>query len=247
MPGHSDRLIVDIDGQRVDCAIVRSPRRRTIALQIDHQGLSIRAPQRASERRLRAAVLSRSDWISLKLAEWAARPRPAVREFRSGESLPFLGGNMTLQIVEHPSRARTKVEHHDSKLVVEIDRHLTGELRTRTIRKGIERWYRREADARFPDRVRHFADILGKTVAGIHIRDQKRRWGSCDSRGIIRLNWRLIGADAGIIDYVCAHEVAHLLEPNHSAAFWAVVSRLMPDWKIRRKRLNATAGEFVPF
>ena len=247
MPGHTDRLRVDIDGKSVDCAIVRRPRRRTIALQIDHQGLSIRAPLRASERRLRAAVLSRSDWISLKLAEWEARPKPAVREFKTGESLPFLGRHLTLHIVDHPSRARTKVERHDTALVVEIDRHLTGELRTRTIRKGVERWYRREAEDRFPGRVRHYAAFLGKPVAGVQIRDQKRRWGSCDSRGIIRLNWRLIGADTDIIDYVCAHEAAHLVEPNHSPAYWAVVSRLMPDWKIRRKRLNDTAGEFVPF
>jgi len=247
LPGHSDRLSVEIDGQSVDCAIVRSPRRRTIALQIDHQGLSIRAPQRASERRLRAAILSRSDWISLKLAEWATRPAPAVRQFVCGETLPFLGDELTLEIVEHPTRARTKVESEGNRLVVGIDRYLTGELKTRTIRKGIERWYRREAETRFPDRIRHYAAILEMPVSGVHIRDQKRRWGSCDSKGVIRLNWRLIGADAEIIDYVCAHEVAHLLEPNHSAAFWAVVSRLMPDWKIRRKRLSATAGEFVPF
>ncbi len=247
MPGHSDRLIVDIDGQSVDCAIVRSPRRRTIALQIDHQGLSIRAPQRVSEQRLRAAILSRSDWISLKLAEWATRPGPAVRQFVSAESLPFLGGHLTLQIVEHPARARTKAEREGNRLIVGIDRHLTDDLRTRTLRKGIERWYRREAETCFPGRVRHYAALLLTPVSGIRIRDQKRRWGSCDSRGIIRLNWRLIGADADIIDYVCAHEVAHLLEPNHSAAFWAVVSRLIPDWKERRKRLNAKAGEFVPF
>ena len=247
MPGHSDRLTIEIDGRRVDCAILRSPRRRTIALQIDHEGLSIRAPQRASERRLRAAVNSRADWISLKLAEWSTRPRPPQRRFEPGETLPFLGNELRLEIIEHPTRARTRVEHRDDQLVIEIDRHLSGDMRASTIRKGIERWYRREADARFPERVRHYAEQLGRPVSAVQIRDQKRRWGSCDSKGIIRLNWRLVGADPALIDYVCAHEVAHLAEPNHSAAFWAVVAELMPDWKARRQRLNATAGTFVPF
>ena len=247
MPGHSDRLTIEIDGQPVDCAIVRSARRRTITLQIDHEGLSIRAPQRASDRRLRAAVNSRADWISLKLAEWSTRSKPAQRRLESGETLPFLGAELDLEIIAHPTRARTKVEKRDGRLCVEIDRHLAGVMRASTIRKGIERWYRREADARFPERVRHYADRLGRPVSDVRIRDQKRRWGSCDSKGIIRLNWRLVGADQDLIDYVCAHEVAHLIEPNHSAAFWAVVTDLMPDWKARRQRLNATAGTFVPF
>ncbi|WP_394692469.1 M48 family metallopeptidase [Hyphobacterium sp.] len=247
MPGHSDRLTIEIDGRCIDCAIVRSPRRRTIALQIDHEGLSIRAPQRASDRRLRAAVKSRADWISLKLAEWSTRPKPAQRRLESGATLPFLGDELRLDIIAHPTRARTRVERQDDRLIVEIDRHLTGEMRASTIRKGIERWYRREADTLFPGRVRHYAEQLGRPVKAVQIRDQKRRWGSCDSKGIIRLNWRLVGADPDLIDYVCAHEVAHLIEPNHSAAFWAVVAGLMPDWKARRQRLNATAGVFVPF
>lgn len=247
MPGHSDNLTIKIDGREVNCAIVRSPRRRTIALQIDHEGLSIRAPQRASERRLRAAVNSRSDWISLKLAEWETRAKPIPRRIENEGLFPFLGQSLMLQIVDHPTRARTKVEKHGDQLVVEIDRHLSGNMRTNAVRRGIERWYRREAEVRFPERVHSYAEQLGRTVSLVQIRDQKRRWGSCDSKGVIRLNWRLIGADLELIDYVCAHEAAHLIEPNHSAAFWAVVSGLMPDWKARRQRLNATAGAFVPF
>lgn len=247
MPDTADRLIIELDGERIECAIVRSARRRTIAIQIDHDGLSIRAPQRASERRLRAAVQSRSDWISIKLAEWSTRQKPAQRQFVSGETLPFLGEMIALQIVEHPTRARTKVARGDDRLVVEIDRLLTGDMRSNTVRKGVERWYRREAENLFPNRVQHYAAQLGRPVKKVQVRDQKRRWGSCDSNGVIRLNWRLAGADMDLIDYVCAHEVAHLIEPNHSAAFWAVVSDLMPDWKVRRQRLNATAGEFVPF
>jgi hypothetical protein len=238
---------IRLAGRDIAYRVVRSPRRRTIALQIDHDGLQVRTPQRASERQIRGVLADKAGWVITKLDAWAARPKPAERGFETGETFPLRGEPLTLDVIAHPTRARTRVMREAGRLRVEIDRHLEGEMRTRTIRKGLERWYRREAEADFPGRIEHFANQLGRPVTRTIVRDQKRRWGSCDSKGIIRLNWRLIGAEPGLIDYVCAHEVAHLAVPNHSARFWAVVEDLMPDWKARRQRLNDTAGEFVPF
>lgn len=238
---------IRLAGRDIAYRVVRSPRRRTIALQIDHDGLQVRTPQRASERQIRGVLEDKAGWVVTKLEDWATRPRRAQRKFESGECFPLFGQSVSLEITAHPTRARTRVELKDGQLAIEIDRHLVGEMRSTTIRKGLERWYRRQAEADFPARVERYADRLGRPVAQVVIRDQKRRWGSCDARGIIRLNWRLIGADRELIDYVCAHEVAHLAVPNHSARFWAVVEDLMPDWKARRRRLNETAAEFVPF
>ncbi|MAK64650.1 MAG: hypothetical protein CMF75_07930 [Maricaulis sp.] len=79
------------------------------------------------------------------------------------------------------------------------------------------------------------------------IRDQKRRWGSCASDATIRLNWRLMGFPEELIDYVCAHEAAHLVQPNHSPAYWRVVESLMPDWQERRNRMRAEADLWGAF
>ncbi|WP_421790828.1 M48 family metallopeptidase [Hyphobacterium sp.] len=239
--------LIRLQGREVGYRLVRSPRRRTIALQIDHDGLQVRVPQPASQRQIDSVLKEKSDWITLKLDEWAKRPAPQNRLFGTGERFPFLGHELTLDVIAHPTRARTCVERQDNILRIEIDRHLQGEMRETTLRKGLERWYRREAEADFPARVQDYANQLGQTASKVVIRDQKRRWGSCDSKGVIRLNWRLIGAEPDLIDYVCAHEAAHLLVPNHSARFWALVEKLMPDWKARRQRLNETAGKFVPF
>jgi len=238
---------IRLAGREIAYQLVRSARRRTIALYVDHSGLTVRTPLRASGRQIERVLHDKAGWIIDRLAEWADRPAPAERVFECGTPFPFLGRDYTLAIHPHPTRARTRVEINDDRLVVEIDRHLVGDMRQTTIRKGLERWYRREAETRFPERVRFYAEQLGRPVCQIAIRSQKRRWGSCDSRGIIRLNWRLIGASPDLIDYVCAHEAAHLVEPNHSRAYWTVVESLMPDWKARRQRLNATAGHFVPF
>lgn len=88
-----------------------------------------------------------------------------------------------------------------------------------------------------------FAPLLGKRPTSIALRDTRSRWGSCTSRGDIMLSWRLIGAPPKVFEYVVAHEMAHLLELNHSPAFWAQVTRLMPDWKPARAWLKSQGGQ----
>ncbi|MFN5270631.1 MAG: M48 family metallopeptidase [Hyphomonadaceae bacterium] len=88
-----------------------------------------------------------------------------------------------------------------------------------------------------------FASRLGKEATSIALRDTRSRWGSCTSRGDIMLSWRLIGAPPKVFEYVVAHEMAHLLELNHSPAFWAHVTRLMPDWKPARAWLKSQGGQ----
>ena len=80
---------------------------------------------------------------------------------------------------------------------------------------------------------------LGVTVKSIRMRSQSTRWGSCSSSGTINYNWRLIMAPPFVLDYVAAHEVAHLVEMNHSAAFWATVKRTLPDMERGRAWLKA--------
>ncbi|GJL98256.1 MAG: hypothetical protein DHS20C06_20730 [Hyphobacterium sp.] len=237
---------ITLQGRVVSYRLRRS-KRRSVGLMIDHSGLTVAAPERISTRDLIASLQDKSKWVLAKLDKWGDVEPPETRRLESDARLPFFGRELELQIVAHPTRARTNIERDQDRLTVEIDRHLQGEMKASTIKKGLERWYRRQAEVDFPPRVENYARKLGCHPSNVVIRSQKRRWGSCDSKGIIRLNWRLIGAPPELIDYVCAHEVAHLVQANHSPAFWAVVKKLMPDWKARRQRLNATAGVFVPF
>ncbi|MFD1911783.1 M48 family metallopeptidase [Halodurantibacterium flavum] len=85
---------------------------------------------------------------------------------------------------------------------------------------------------------RHAAD-LGKRYTTLALRDTRSRWGSCSDGGRLMFSWRLVMAPPEILDYVAAHEVAHLVEMNHSPAFWAVVKRLCPDWMGHRTWLRA--------
>jgi predicted metal-dependent hydrolase len=84
-----------------------------------------------------------------------------------------------------------------------------------------------------------YAAMIGRQVARVTLRDTRSRWGSCAQDGALMYSWRLIMAPASVLDYVAAHEVAHMQEMNHSAAYWAVVDRLYPGWQVQRKWLHA--------
>lgn len=235
---------IELDGRAVDFTLRRSAR-RTIGFTISRDGLTVAAPKRASEREIRRGLESKAGWILAKLDAWASRPAPRELAFETGEALPWLGGE--LHLVLRGEGVRTTVRRDGATLIVRHDPDLAGELRRRTLGQALQRFYKREGSALMTPRVEHYADQLGCPVRKVIVRDQKRRWGSCAPDGTIRLNWRLMGFPEALIDYVCAHEAAHMVEANHSPAYWRVVESLMPDWKPRRQRMRDEADRWVGF
>lgn len=232
---------LDLRGRPVSYTLKRSTRRRTIAFQVSEAGLTVFAPVRARLDRIEHAIAGRQDWILTKLDEWADRPRAPVVRFQTGDRLMYRGQPLVLEVRDLTRGVRTKVSRDADRLIVEVDPETEGSLRTAAVRGAVTRWYRREAEAFLAPRVHAHAEALGRIVRRVVVRDQKRRWGSCDSQGVVRLNWRLIMMDDALSDYVCAHEAAHLVEANHSPAYWAVVERVVPDWKEKRAALNEAA------
>ena len=98
----------------------------------------------------------------------------------------------------------------------------------------------KEAMIRIPERTAYFAARMGVSYGRITIREQKTRWGSCSTRGNLNFNWKLVLMQPEVLDYVVVHELAHRKEMNHSAAFWAVVEKELPDYRERRKILKET-------
>ena len=97
-----------------------------------------------------------------------------------------------------------------------------------------------------PDRLAaasdHYAALLGRRHTRLTLRDTRSRWGSCSAKGALGYSWRLILAPPDVLNYVAAHEVAHLAQMNHSPAFWAEVARLMPDYETPRAWLRREGG-----
>jgi predicted metal-dependent hydrolase len=99
----------------------------------------------------------------------------------------------------------------------------------------------------FATRARVLAARLGKSVTRVGVRDPKSRWGSCSSTGALSFSWRLVFAPEAVVDYVVAHEVAHLVEMNHSPRFWKVVASLVPDSKTPRAWLKHHRLELLSY
>ncbi len=96
-----------------------------------------------------------------------------------------------------------------------------------------------------PERVAHFAPLVGVSYGNITIRNQRTRWGSCSSKGNLNFNCLLMLTPPEILDYVVVHELCHRKEMNHSARFWAQVERIIPDWPVKRKWLKENGNSLI--
>lgn len=206
--------------------------RKTVGLKINHNGLIVHAPNRISQRELERMLLSKADWIVKKLK---ALEENQLEKFvwQDGASLLLLGNTMALSVRLDPvSRA---LDHEPGRISVA----LPTPNNQSSIAKKVLQWYKKQALVDFSRRIALLAAKLGVETPPLFLSSARSRWGSCNSRGEVRLNWRLLQAPPHIINYVVAHELAHLKEMNHSAKFWAIVERIYPDYKTAEKELKA--------
>ena len=221
-----------IDGTRIDLVVRRSAR-RSFALQVDHRGARVAAPLRAPLGEIERFVFSHGRWLLDRLQARAAVTATPPVEIVDGASLPLFGESFVLRLHDGRStRWRLRPEGGEELLLPTAVDPLRALLRALQLRALT--WYR--------GRVEEYCHRLGLAVPAVRLSNARTRWGSCSSRSGIRLHWRLIHLPPDLIDYVVAHEVAHLLEMNHSPRFWAVVERLYPDWRDARAALRRAAA-----
>lgn len=219
-------------GRSVDYVLKRTRRRRSIAFCIDGNGLVVSAPWNAPDSRIRRSISEAADWIVRKLDEWSGFETRKQR-WADGEQLEFLGRTLTIKVVADAVLA-PPVLLDDWYLQITVA-DPNGENR---IREAAVAWYRRHASRNFSDRVSHYASQMGLASPRILLSNAQTQWGSCNAKGQIRLNWRLIQAPQEVVDYVAVHELAHLFEMNHSRRFWQIVARHFPGHLHARKHLD---------
>ena len=217
--------LIRLAGREVEYRFVRR-RRRTLGITVDADGLKISAPLRAPWRDIEGFVREKEHWILAKLDEWSVAPKPLRLRGESGERLPLFGEMVELQMNRGPVRR----EGH---------RLLIPNL------NALLKWLKAAALDALRPRAGHFAALLGQPAPRVAISNARTQWGVCTEGGSIRLSWRLVHIEPGLADYVVAHEVAHLVELNHSRRFWALVERLYPGWQEARERLEL-AGAALP-
>ena len=209
--------------------------RRTVGLKITENGLVIHAPKRISQSHLESIIVLKADWIRKKLETLIENKMPEM-QWRHGETLLFMGNTVTLA-VEHDIRSKA-VEYEPGVLQLAMPNHHDQNL----IARKVIQWYKKQALVDFTRRLEIFSSKLAVSFSSFNLSNAGSRWGSCNSRKEIRLNWRLLQAPPHIINYVVCHELAHLKEMNHSAKFWATVASIYPDYKLAEKELKALSA-----
>lgn len=227
-------------GTEIAYHLKRSARRQRIAFLVDERGLTVHVPWQTPFDRIEHAIASADRWILTKVREWAARPAAPARRWSTGEPIEYLGRALVLNIVEDPIAVTVELRDPNT-LEVRAPGPIT-EDRTRDL---IVRWYRRHALRHFAERLSHFSAHLGVDRPRLLLSDAGSRWGSCNSRGQVRLNWRLMQAREPLVDYVVAHEVAHLLHLNHSRRFWKAVEKIYPGYEAARTELAGTTRHLM--
>jgi predicted metal-dependent hydrolase len=186
---------------------------------------------RASEKWLHSVLQDKSAWVVEKLDSWSQR-KGEPQQWHDCASVPFRGEQFTLRIM--PSLFDSPAELRGEHLIVYV-RDLDDHAR---IQRVVIEWYRHEALRVFEECVAHFVPLIQISPSQIKLSSARTQWGSCTVQGVVRLNWRLVKLPLHLIDYVVAHELAHLIEMNHSERFWRVVASVCPDYHACRKELH---------
>ena len=218
-----------LGGQPVAYRFARR-RRRSIAISVDAGGLAVSAPLNAAWRDIEAFLLEKQRWILARLEEWAGVQRAAPVLGADGDVLPLFGEPVVLAV----HAGRSAVQRDGAQLRISTPTPGAGHRVVAVLR----RWLRAQTLDALAPRTERLAARLGCRRPAVAISHAERQWGVCTAEGTIRYSWRLAHLSPALADYVVAHEVAHLVEMNHSKRFWRVVESLYPDWRAARTRLE---------
>jgi predicted metal-dependent hydrolase len=222
-----------LDGQVVSIAVKVSARARSFRLSLPANGPLLTLPEGARWADAEAFLHRHRHWLAARL------PRTALAQRLEAGAMVPLRGVPHLVVGTGTLRGRVEASH-----TVDVPAlHVPGEAAHHPRR--LYDWLKKEALADLSRQSAWHAERLGVTVKQVRLRSQSSRWGSCSSTGNINYNWRLILAPPHVLDYVAAHEVAHLVEMNHSDAFWATVARTLPDMERGKAWLKAHGRDLM--
>lgn len=199
-----------------------------------HGRVRVAAPLTVSDDAVRLAVIGKLGWIKRRQATFEAQPRQSRREMVSGESHYFLGRRYRLRVHEHDGPAAVAL-HGRASIDLFVRPGTTAEQRE----AALQRWYREQLRALIPPLLEKWQPILDVRAADWGIRKMKTRWGSCNvAARHVWLNLELAKKPERCLEYVVAHELAHLRERRHNERFIGLMDRHLPDWRGVRDELN---------
>ncbi len=226
-----ENLEIALDGEPHQVRLCRNRNARRYILRVDaaRRAIVLTMPTRGSAREAHRFVARHENWLRTQLARL-----PEAIPFVHGAVIPFRG---TPHLVRHnPGKGRVvRLVEPDGDAPPALD--ISGD--PRHLPRRLTDWLKKQARQDLTARVADHAERLDVIPGKLSMRDPRSRWGSCAANGALSFSWRLVLAPPGVLDYVAAHEVAHLREMNHSADFWALVAQTCTDTARAKSWLKA--------
>lgn len=209
--------------------------RKTLEISIEPpNNIRVRAPKRATEEEIKKIVNSKGKWIVQKLFEFKdVEYRKIKKEYVNGETFMYLGRNYSLQIIENKKIKKPKVKLYRGKFYIK-----TNTKDQKKLKEAMEKWYREKALEKILEKVDYYKSYFNNEPNSVKVKQQKKRWGSCNTKGDLMFNWRCVMAPSNVLDYLVVHEMCHMVYFNHSKDFWGLVESIIPDYRNRKEWLK---------
>lgn len=222
--------------------VIRSARRKTIALQIKNETVIVRAPYRVSDAYIHSLVQNKREWIDEKLSLISDK----VNDFRfvNGRNI-VLHGNVRTLLVEPSQQAKSYVAITESSVIAFLSKRYfqaSEDIKQSKVRTLLESYYKLETQKYLDVHLFAQSQVIGLSYSSVKVRKYKSRWGSCNSRGELSFNSLLSMLPTWVMDYVVVHELCHLQHLNHSRAFWELVAQHCDKTQMAKKWLKQNAS-----
>lgn len=206
--------------------------RKTASIYIERDGqVSVYVPESLSKSQIEELLENKRKWIYRNLAEWHDLNATRVqREYVNGEGFFYLGRTYRLKLIEnqdHPLMLK------DGYFCLRSNNGSAPDADA-----AFKEFYREKGRVRIPERVAHYECRMGVQATVVKVIDLKNRWASCSPGGNVNFHWKCMMAPPTVLDYIVVHELAHLIHPNHTDAFWNEVDKVMPDYQERKEWLR---------
>lgn len=237
--GHDQVFSVVVAGKTYDIQLKTSQRRSYSLKVLSSESAELRAPLKTTVTQAKAVVLQHGDWLVQKSVLMKHKDRLEV--FDQSEYTVYYGGRpQRLSIVKDLEATESTLTYQE----------LTSHFVMRSAKPSLEEtewflssFYKKRAEQMIRLSLESYQDRLPEQPSQVQIKDQKARWGSCNQKGQIRLNFRIAQCSQALCDYLVLHELCHLRHMNHSEAFWSYMASLMPDYKQRRAALKGFSAD----
>ncbi|MCB1586925.1 MAG: M48 family metallopeptidase [Xanthomonadales bacterium] len=229
---------VILNGEAFSCLLVRSKKRRhSISVKIlCRNHLQVNAPFMTSSHVIYNFLESKYSWIKQNQQKAKYQNSPKEYQYKNGEKFWFLGNSYHL---------KTQQDNKDDVILTDKE-HVVNYRKEASIKSLLKKWYRQHALEYFSKRAATLRQKFDfPKIKNIRVRMMKSRWGSCNSRSEITFNVHLIKAVPEVIDYVILHELCHLIQQNHSKAFYQLQEEINPHWKTQKKQLDDSSLVFL--